>query len=74
MSDAAKADAWRHNFWIERMREVVACIRDDARELRKGSDAPPDGTLRVEIIARADECDRIARMLDDEITRQENWT
>lgn len=54
------------------MREVVTDIRAKATDYRTRSALESDGMVAVEFLVRADECERIAGMLDNAIDREEN--
>lgn len=72
MSDAQRADEWRHRFWIDAMREFVAELKRDAETLRQPSEG--DDVMRTELRnLTAGTIERIARDLDAEVTRLERW-
>lgn len=68
---AKLAGQWEIDRWAAAMREVVTDIRAKATDYRTWADREGDGMVAMEFHICADECDRIAEMLDRAIDREE---
>lgn len=58
--------------WATAMREVVSDVRADARYYRTESSQATSAELVATLRARAEECERIAEMLNHAIIREVN--
>lgn len=67
---AELAGQWEIDRWASAMRDVVADIRADAKHHRAESTSATTMESAISMTVRADECDRIAEMLNDAIERE----
>lgn len=67
---AELAGQWEIDRWATAMREVVSDVRADARYYHTESSKATSAELVATLRARAEECDRLAEMLNTAIDRE----
>lgn len=67
---AELAGQWEIDRWATAMREVVTDIRADAKHHRAESTQATSAESAIALISRAEECERIAEMLNHAIIRE----